>query len=241
MSISLAFLFAVLSHYLYLNSYYISRFLRRCACSSLCTIQTSFFRMRIHIISNFCPISLNTLLRSQLNQNTLIGSSHTQYTQSASACPCAFGNTPVVGMRGVGCGGVFSRARSSRERLVRRRRLLFLPSNSGDLAILSRKKAPPILLARGRSSSASENPPDRYSSSEVKSPAICWWYEAGAEGEVIERECKPGLAGDPTLKAPGFMALELASRDSAGGRSIKPFWKDVLFEAWWRIGRICSS
>lgn len=107
---------------------------------------------------------------------------------STSCCPPAnilgFG----VGILGVGCGGVFSRPRcSSRDRLVSLRKfdddfvapvgvavVVMTSGLGGRVTMCSREKTLPMLVAAlGRSSSASEKPPDKYSSSDVMSPAIC--------------------------------------------------------------------
>src|SRR5688572_9695960 len=98
-----------------------------------------------------------------------------------------------------------------------------------------------MLSVLGLSSSASENPPERYSSSDVTS-AICGWYDAGADGDVMDLECRPGRIGmlAAIVKAPGFIALELASLDIDTDLSANPFWNDGLLDAWWRMGRICS-
>jgi hypothetical protein len=107
--------------------------------------------------------------------------------------------------------------------------------------MFSRKKELSPLPVFGLSSSPSENTSSGNSSSDAKS-FICPWYDAGAEGDVIDLACNPGRddTGGPTLKAPGFIVFGNPSRDIIGGLSVKPFWnEDVLFEAWCNIGRIC--
>ncbi len=49
------------------------------------------------------------------------------------------------------------------------------------------------------------------------------WKEAGAEGEVTERECRLGRLLAAMLKAPGFMAFKVGSREGWGRMSAKPF------------------
>lgn len=66
------------------------------------------------------------------------------------------------------------------------------------------------------------------------------WEDAGAEGDVTERECMLGLVEGARLKAAGFMAFE-----AAGLISANPFWKDAVLDVrasdWCRIGSVCSS
>ncbi|KND88760.1 hypothetical protein TOPH_06540 [Tolypocladium ophioglossoides CBS 100239] len=160
--------------------------------------------------------------------------------QSTSPGPGNLGWNNLLGILGMTGVADLSLCPSSRDLLVNRR----VPSRGpclGALIMLSKKKDPSALRASGLSSSASENPPDRYSSSDVTSPTMCGWYEAGADGEVMDRECKPGREGMAAVKAPGFIVLEATSLGIAIGRSAKPFWNDVLFEASCRMGRICSS